>query len=98
TAVTSIGLLEWAGQDLRLTPRFSSTAAQTLSAADTAASINGQRIARIRRTYAEVGQGEALALVGSSGYLELSINGGSFAERFGVKIGDTVELQRKEMG
>jgi S-adenosylmethionine hydrolase len=98
TAVTSIGRFEWAEQDLRLQPRFGSLPALTLSAADATAVTNRQLFARIRRTYAEVGQGDALALVGSSGYLELSINGGNFAERYGVKIGDTVELQQKEMG
>jgi S-adenosylmethionine hydrolase len=40
-----------------------------------------------------VGRGDALALVGSSGYLELSVNQGSLAARIGAQIGDRVEVQ-----
>ncbi|MEP7291281.1 MAG: SAM hydroxide adenosyltransferase, partial [Chloroflexota bacterium] len=62
--------------------------------ADHAAVTMGKQVRiSIYPTYAEVGQGNPLALVGSSGYLELALNGGNFAERFGVKIGDSVELQ-----
>ena len=47
----------------------------------------------IFQTYAEVGQGDVLALVGSGGYLELAVNGGSFAATFDVHLGDPVEVQ-----
>ncbi|MBI5670885.1 MAG: SAM-dependent chlorinase/fluorinase [Chloroflexi bacterium] len=51
------------------------------------------KLARIHRTYSEVAPGAALALVGSSGFLEISINGGSAAQVFNIAIGDPVTLQ-----
>ncbi len=94
SAVTSIGLLTWgASGQLTLMPRIGISAPQVFRPEHVDVTVGNKKLSHMRRTYAEVGQGEALALVGSSGYLELSINGGSFAERFGVKIGDTVELQ-----
>jgi S-adenosylmethionine hydrolase len=99
TAVTSIGILNWSGlTKLTLTPRFGGRSALTFSADTSMAAVGDQHVAEIKHAYAEVGQGEALALVGSSGYLELSINGGNFAERFGMKIGDPVELQVEQIG
>jgi len=92
TAVTSIGLLKREGQTLALTPRFGAAAPLTFAADGATAIIGNHQIERISRTYADVAQGETLALVGSSGYLELSINGGNFAAAYGVKIGDPVEL------
>ncbi len=44
------------------------------------------------RSYGYAGEGEALALINSEGFLELSINRGSFAQRFGVEEGDEVEI------
>jgi S-adenosylmethionine hydrolase len=94
TAVTSIGLLQREENQLTLYPRFGAAEPLPFAADGAIAIIGNQCLTGIRRTYAEVGQGEQLALVGSSGYLELSINGGNFAERFGVKLGDTVELHQ----
>jgi S-adenosylmethionine hydrolase len=36
------------------------------------------------RTFGEVGWGEPLAYWGSSGYLEVAVNGGSAAQRFAI--------------
>jgi S-adenosylmethionine hydrolase len=46
-------------------------------------------------TYGDVPAGSACALVGSTGHVEVSVNGGSAAERFGVARGArvTVEFQ-----
>lgn len=55
--------------------------------------IGSLKLARIHRTYSEVAPGAALALVGSSGFLEISINGGSAAQAFNIAIGDPVTLQ-----
>lgn len=94
TAVTSIGGLRWATPDqLVLVPRFGDGASLGLAAASVVVTVRSQTLKPIRHTYAEVARGEALALVGSSGYLELSINQGSFAAQYGVGIGDAVELQ-----
>lgn len=49
--------------------------------------------ARCCRTYAEGKPGEALVLVGSSGYLELAVAQGSFAEFSGLDIGMPVRVR-----
>lgn len=94
TAVTSIGLLRWiAGDQLALQPRFGAGGdAFHFPAAQAAVSAADQTLIGIARTYTDVPPGESLALVGSSGYLELSVNQGSFARRFGVQVGDAVEV------
>ncbi len=45
------------------------------------------------RCYEDVRRGEALALIGSFNTLELSVREGNFAELFGVKSGDLIELE-----
>jgi len=55
--------------------------------------VAGRDISRVRRTYAEVEPGEVLALVGSSGYLEIAVREGSAARRLGIRPGDEVELR-----
>jgi hypothetical protein len=45
----------------------------------------------LKLTYASVPEGEALALIGSFGFLEFSVRNGSFAKAFDVRIGAQVE-------
>lgn len=45
------------------------------------------------RTYAEAADGASLALVGSSGYLELSVRNGDFAARAKARKGDPVHVR-----
>ena len=54
----------------------------------------GGVVSRLVGTYAEAPPGTTVLLVGSSGYLEISVNRGSAAERTGVEGGDTVRLRR----
>ncbi|MCA9910676.1 MAG: SAM-dependent chlorinase/fluorinase, partial [Anaerolineae bacterium] len=65
---------------------------QRFNASASACKIGSAQIAGVSRTYAQVGQGELVTLIGSSGFLEISINHGSAAERLGVHLGDAVEL------
>jgi S-adenosylmethionine hydrolase len=44
-----------------------------------------EEITRISETYADVGEGEKLALFNSAGYLEIAINKGNAAGLFGLK-------------
>jgi S-adenosyl-L-methionine hydrolase (adenosine-forming) len=44
-------------------------------------------------TYSDVPGGQACGLVGSTGHVEVSVNGGSAAERFGVTRGARVTVQ-----
>ncbi len=49
-------------------------------------------------TYSEVNTGETLALIGSSGYLEIAVNQGRVCDRIGVNqediIGTKVEVNK----
>jgi S-adenosylmethionine hydrolase len=49
-------------------------------------------IRRMVETYAEIREGEIAVIVGSSGFLEISVNQGSAAESTGCKAGAEVEL------
>jgi S-adenosylmethionine hydrolase len=96
--VTSIGLFNWDSPDqLILKPRFGTNPPLICPALSVEVSVSATNPPHTRlsicHTYAEVEKGEALALVGSSGYLELSVNQGDFAAQFGVHIGAPVELR-----
>jgi len=45
--------------------------------------IGGRKIREISKTYSDVPRGQLLALIGSSGFLEISVNRGSAYELFG---------------
>jgi hypothetical protein len=49
-------------------------------------------IRRLAQTYSESGEGEVTAIVGSSGFLEISVNQGSAAQRLDCGAGAEVEL------
>ncbi len=53
------------------------------------------RLREIVRSYASVSEGEPLALFGSSGVLEVSVNGGLASDVLGTKRGDVVWVLRK---
>ena len=53
----------------------------------------GGSVGRLVGCYAEGGAGEAVALFGSAGYLEVAIDRGSAAERLGLRRGDAVRLR-----
>ncbi len=52
----------------------------------------GRDITRLARTFAEVDPGEAFALIGSSGFIEIAMNQGSAAKAMGVDAGAPVDL------
>ncbi len=56
--------------------------------------VGGQRIGTVRHTYSDVAPGEPLALIGSSGLLEVAVNQGSAAERLGLQVGTAVSVHR----
>jgi S-adenosylmethionine hydrolase len=56
-------------------------------------SIADHPIGHIRRTYADVDFGSPLALINSSGLLEIAVRDGSAAATLGLKIGDQVRFQ-----
>ncbi|HEY5491822.1 MAG TPA: SAM-dependent chlorinase/fluorinase [Gemmatimonadaceae bacterium] len=54
----------------------------------------GGRLLRLSRTYADVLEGELLALVGSHGLIEVAVRGGNAARMLGVGRGAPVTLRR----
>jgi S-adenosylmethionine hydrolase len=54
--------------------------------------VNGRKISFVR-TYGFVGKEEALALIGSHGFLEIAVNKGSAALQFGLKSGSPVAVR-----
>ena len=55
--------------------------------------VRGQYVGPLRRTYADVPPGTPLALIGSSGLLEIAVRDGSAAEQLGLKVGDVVTVE-----
>lgn len=49
-----------------------------------------ENLGRLKRTYVEAAPGEALALIGSSGLLEIAVRDGSAVERLGLRVGDPI--------
>jgi S-adenosylmethionine hydrolase len=54
------------------------------------------RLRGLSRTYAEVARGEPLALVGSFGFLEISLREDSAARALGLKTGDPVTVRSRQ--
>ena len=52
----------------------------------------GRVLGARRRTYSDVAEGEALALLGGSGQLEIAVNGGNASVQLGLGRGDPIEL------
>ena len=53
----------------------------------------GRDLGRLRRTYWDVAPGKPLALIGSSGLLEVAVRDGSAAQELGVQVGDEVAVE-----
>lgn len=53
--------------------------------------FGGRDLGRPATHYAQARPGEAAALLGSSGFLELSVRDGDFAKKFRARVGDAVE-------
>jgi S-adenosyl-L-methionine hydrolase (adenosine-forming) len=55
--------------------------------------LRGRPVCGLKRFYQEAAAGQPLALIGSSGFLEIAINGGDAAQELGLKIGNVVEVR-----
>ncbi|TMB85905.1 MAG: SAM-dependent chlorinase/fluorinase, partial [Chloroflexi bacterium] len=55
--------------------------------------VKGRDLGRLRRTYWDVPPGKPLALIGSSGLLEIAVRDGSAAQELGLKVGDEVVVE-----
>ena len=92
--VTSIGHIEAISPErLTLSPLFDSNSEPVpIVPSKAIIKIHGETIHTINRAYDEVQRGQTVALVGSSHFLEISVNQGNAAKRLDVAIGDRVEL------
>lgn len=92
--VTSIGRFRWDGDRLVLVPAFRPTSAEwTVGAAAARILLPGAVLPGVRRTYGEVAVGDPLALVGSSGFLEIAVRQGSAAAVLGAVAGTPVRVE-----
>ena len=55
--------------------------------------IKGRRLGKLKRTYWDVAPGRPLALIGSSGLLEIAVRDGSAERDLRVKVGDVVVIR-----
>jgi S-adenosylmethionine hydrolase len=58
--------------------------------------IRGREIKGVSRSYDAVRRGELLAIRGSSGYLEISVNGGNASRMLGARRGTKLSVKRIE--
>jgi hypothetical protein len=54
--------------------------------------VSNNSLSGIKNSYAEAGEGNLLAIYGSKGLLEVSVNKGSAAEVLNVKKGEQVQV------
>lgn len=90
--ITSIGPLAWENDHLTLTPDAEVSEPRSFPAQTCRVEIAGQTLSGVLPTYGAAAPGALLALVGSSGQLEIGANQGSAASLLHVKTGDPVTL------
>jgi S-adenosylmethionine hydrolase len=52
----------------------------------------GKRLCRVAEFYQAVSAGQPVAVIGSSGHLEIAVNGGNAASKLRLRIGDAIDL------
>ncbi len=90
--ITSIGPMYWHDEDMLHLQPDGFPVATHLSAGHTTVNVGRHTFDGIRMTFRSVEVGEAVVLVGSSGYLEVDINAGHAAQALAVPVGDPVSL------
>jgi S-adenosylmethionine hydrolase len=55
--------------------------------------VGRRRLCQVKAFYQSVRAGQAVAVPGSCGFLEIAVNGGSAAKRFGLKIGHRINVR-----
>ena len=58
-----------------------------------AVAAGGRELGHLKLTYGDVPAGDALALIGSAGLLEVAVREASAADRLGLRLGDAVEVR-----
>ena len=92
------GKRTWSGQILHidrfgnLVTNFHTSDFPDLETLNVSLTIGPQQVSVVARTYAECGTGELFLIVGSSGYVEVSVNQSSAARAIGCETGAPAEL------
>lgn len=95
--ITSIGKLAWeADSSLSLTGRFDPSITLRLDSEQAVIKIGDYTLRGIQPTYSAAHPGDILALVGSSGWLEIAVNQGNAAQKLSAVPGDLVRLVQNE--
>jgi len=55
--------------------------------------FGGKRVCSVGPYYQSVAKRAPIAVIGSTGFLEIAVNGGSAASQHGIRVGDSVTLQ-----
>jgi hypothetical protein len=58
--------------------------------------VNGKSIGPLRNTFSDVADGETVAMIGSAGFVEVTVRNGSAAERFAPSVGVVIAAQTTE--
>jgi S-adenosylmethionine hydrolase len=91
-AITNLGVLRWKGDELEMTPIPNSDQSYSWSPSGEIACRG--HVVRMVRTYGDVTTGTPLALIGSSGFLEIAVRDGSAGASLGLEPGDAVVWSR----
>jgi hypothetical protein len=92
--ITSIGRLQWDDHNLQLQPAFGHQVDQLgFDVRRASVTIRDRQIESVQRTYSDSPVGMLVALVGSTGFLEVAVNQGSAAAVLGAEAGDMIEVQ-----
>ncbi|MGB4675731.1 MAG: SAM-dependent chlorinase/fluorinase [Aggregatilineales bacterium] len=93
---TDIMRLRWRDEDTveldPLDPALKDQAPVQFNAQNASVSFGWHELEGLYHTYSEVPAGSPLALISSSGELEISVNQGSAQDKLGIKVGDPVTL------
>ena len=88
-AITNLGVLRWREQELDFAP-IEKSGSPRLSLSDDATVECHGHLFGLFRTYGDVEPGMPLALIGSSGFLEIAVRDGSAGDSLGIQPGDAV--------
>ncbi|MGQ9888267.1 MAG: SAM hydrolase/SAM-dependent halogenase family protein [Aggregatilineales bacterium] len=95
--ITSIGKLVWeSDSSLSLTGRFDSSLTLRINAESASITIQDCTLRGVRPTYSAAHPGDILALVGSSGWLEIAVNQGSAAQKLSATPGTLIRLMENK--
>jgi len=91
--VTSIGVLAYQGSMFSLKPWVEGVDPLEVAEPDPAVALPDSTLLRLTNTFRDVPDGSLTAYIGSSGLLEIALNGGNASEHTGLQRGQTIELK-----